>query len=206
MFAGFLNLIRKKGAAKRSFVPNHAELHKPDALYRDCIFENSYDQPTTEMLSKSHIPLLRVLHSSIEITSFHKETEKVPLYVAISHVRSEGLGNMEGNAISRCQLSRLQDLVNNLYTANCQPVPFWIDTACIPHEQPGKSMAFELLDKVYRRAGMVLALDMSIQNICMSSAREDLKTIQQSAWAQRLWTIREDALANCIKLQFKDAP
>jgi len=59
-------------------------------------------------------------------------------YVAISHVWSDGLGNAIANTLPWCQLQRIQGLVDALYqdtAGNQHPVPFWMDTLCVPVEQ-----------------------------------------------------------------------
>lgn len=142
---------------------------------------------------------------SVEVLSFESDAEIAPPYVAISHIRSQGLGNTSSNSLFMCQLERLQKLVNMLYSDIRYPIPFWIDTACIPLTQPGKADALELLGATYRRASIVLALESAIQGTSATSALEDLETVNQSAWTRRLWTVREGALGPCVKFRFKNA-
>jgi len=58
---------------------------------------------------------------------YHTRSE--PIYVAISHVWSDGMGNPRQNAMRSCQLLRVQGAVNDLYpsalTSNSNQ-PFWI--------------------------------------------------------------------------------
>ena len=174
----------------------------------DCprhIFESTNYRPITTNVSQGHVPLIRVLPQSVEVLSFENDAETAPPYVAISHIRSQGLGNTCSNSLFMCQLERLQRLVNLLYSESRHPVPFWIDTACIPLTQPGKADALELLGAVYRRASIVLALDSFIQSAPTRSALEDLMTVKQSVWARRLWTVHEGALGPCVKFRFKHA-
>jgi hypothetical protein len=76
-------------------------------------------------------------------------------YIAISHVWSDGLRNPRINALPRCQILRLRDLVANLprmraantdETADTnvqdnisvpqrQHLLIWIDTLCVPLER-----------------------------------------------------------------------
>lgn len=196
--------IETERDSKRSFTPVHVEPHPAEAVCQDHIFEDDNVQPVTKIVMQWCVPLIRVRAPDVEMTQFHRESRDVPIYVAISHVRSQGLGNTEHNALPMCQLSRLQKLVDDLHLADRQSAYFWIDTACIPHTQPGKSMAFELLNTVYRRAAVVLALDSTLQSMSISSARDNLLAIGHSAWFRRLWTVREGALAPCIRFQLKD--
>ena len=45
---------------------------------------------------------------------------------------SDGLGNPRENSLPKCQLSRLQAMVNALYPDEIHPVRFWMDTLCVP--------------------------------------------------------------------------
>jgi len=51
-------------------------------------------------------------------------------YVAISHIWSDGLSNVNENSIPQCQFNRLSRLVGNLYDGT--QMPFWLDTLCFP--------------------------------------------------------------------------
>lgn len=42
------------------------------------------------------------------------------------------LGNAKSNALPECQIARLQVLANKLFPSKFWPIPFWIDTLCIP--------------------------------------------------------------------------
>ena len=184
--------------------------YRPVHVDADCncprhIFESTDDRPITTKVSRGHVPLMRVSSRSVEVLSFKNDAETAPPYAAISHIRSQGLGNTYSNSLFMCQLERLQKHVNALYSDLCHPIPFWIDTAFIPLTQPGKAAALELLGTVYRRASIVLALDSVIQSTCTMSALEDLQIFKQSAWTRRLWTVREGALGPCVKFRFKNA-
>jgi hypothetical protein len=69
-------------------------------------------------------------------------------YVAISHVWSDKLGNPLRNGLPRCQLQRLQRLVDALYEPEERPVPFWIDTISCPTEpEEATDLAIMLMRK-----------------------------------------------------------
>lgn len=100
-------------------------------------------------------------------------------YVAISHVWSDGLGNVRGDWLYRCQLRTLQDLVKELWyspefslrpsqkqrsfqsseTISEKAVLFWIDTICVPLQQPLRNLAISRMKKTYQEARAVLVLD-----------------------------------------------
>ncbi len=76
-------------------------------------------------------------------------------YVAISHVWSDGLGNPNHNSLPFCQIKRLQELVQE---STGKPLPFWIDTICVPLEERLRGKAIANMAKVYRSAAAVLVL------------------------------------------------
>lgn len=118
-------------------------------------------------------------------------------YVAISHVWSDGMGNPRQNALPLCQLQKLQKLVNGLYEPENHPVPFWIDTICVPLSNDMRNMAIQLMARTYEGAGKVLVLDSSLTDPGVHSAPEELlMRIRCSSWMQRLWTLQEGMLAD----------
>ena len=110
-------------------------------------------------------------------------------YVAISHVRSQGL-------CPCVKISRLQSLVNRLNPSIPEPVPFWIDTLCTA---PGQYLALEAWYNVFQACGRnhcARIFGMQYPN-ALGGAEYDRD--------QRLWTIREGAIAKSLKIQFKDS-
>ncbi|OAP62168.1 hypothetical protein AYL99_04371 [Fonsecaea erecta] len=168
-------------------------------------FEETKSPSISELVARSRIPLIEISNGSVKTSSFADEADWIPPFVAISHIRSQGLGSTPFNSLYMCQLQRLQESVNNLFTPGHHLIPFWIDTACIPRAHPGKAYALELLSTVYRQASIVLALDRSIEQTPTTTAAKALDAIKTSAWVRRLWTIREGALGRCVKFQFLDA-
>lgn len=59
-------------------------------------------------------------------------------YVAISHVWSDGLGNLKSNALPRCQMLRLGRLIRKLPGKQLDFNYFWIDTLCVPPDEAGQ--------------------------------------------------------------------
>lgn len=131
---------------------------------------------------------------------------KIP-YVAISHVWSDGLGNADANTLPRCQLERIQGLVNALYqdTGTQYPVPFWTDTLCVPLEPAYRKMAIRRMSETYLDADKVLVLDASFQTVSVHEPiQECMMRIATSPWATRLWTFQEGVLALQLHFQFCD--
>jgi hypothetical protein len=102
-------------------------------------------------------------------------------YVAISHVWADGLGNLQDNKISTCQLLRLakmmtalRDQRSNMELLNTgrldtllrkrrgASVRFWMDTLCVPlrHvDSDARDAAIDQMKDVYRNAYQVLVPD-----------------------------------------------
>lgn len=99
------------------------------------------------------------------------ETRKVKLvksepnlkYVAISHVWSDGLGNVQRSALPHCQMLRLSHLIRSLPGEASNTLHFWIDTIGCPPDVAGANEAQELaigmMRKTYEDAYAVLVLD-----------------------------------------------
>lgn len=138
--------------------------------------------------------------------------------VAFSHVWSDGLGNRETNALPACQLKRLQDLANGLYSQRSHPVPFWIDTLMIPivpsnltgEEKHiaslGKKVALRNMEWVYKGASKVLVLDSTLYDLDTAgmSSEERGARIMTSTWSRRLWTLQEGCMKDRTFFQFRD--
>ena len=168
-------------------------------------FQDSTTSSITKQYQQDRLPLISYVNDMVELLSDDLHSVHARRYVAISHVRSQGLGNSFSNSLPMCQISRLQSLVDRLYPKISGPVPFWIDTLFIPLTVPGQYLALEAAYNVYRRADATIVLDESIVNTPTGSAELNMGKIKESQWAQRLWTICEGAVAKSLKVQFKDS-
>ena len=117
-----------------------------------------------------------------------------------------GLGNLRQNALPSCQLRRLQRLVNAQYADSKHPVPFWIDTVCVPLKYPYRGLAINSMRRVYKEADKVLVLDAAITGTtaCSLTATEMLMRLKASSWVRRLWTFHEAYLAQELHYKFHD--
>lgn len=131
-------------------------------------------------------------------------------YVAISHVWSDGLGNVQRSALPRCQMLRLSNLIRTLPGKASNLVLFWIDTiGCPPdaaNEGAAQALAIERMRQTYENARAVLVLESWIQatNVGQMTDLEAILRILCSGWNSRLWTLQEGALAQNLLFQFAD--
>ena len=161
-------------------------------------------------LCHGNIPLLQFQSDNLTFgarleTQIYATRARQMSYVAISHVWSDRMGNLQESALPECQLRRLQEQVNALYPHRHDNVPFWIDTICVPRERTTRAMAFKGMRQVYELADKVLVLDSSLRTLSSAVAPEDLLLrILVAPWSTRLWTFHEGALAQRIYFQLSD--
>ena len=136
------------------------------------------------------------------------QAEAIPRYVAVSHVWSDGKGNPHRNSLPSCQLRRLQVCTNALYPSDRHPVPFWMDTLCVPVGRkfwPIRNVALDRMKATYKSAHKILVFDASIETLDSSVAPEEaLIRIRYSPWSSRLWTLQEGRLGFDVYFQFGD--
>ncbi|KAI9768163.1 MAG: hypothetical protein M1840_004993 [Geoglossum simile] len=172
----------------------------------DDAVEDSTVQRVRQVISEEHTPTLTIskcrdIMTTYEIKVHHSGPHV--RYVAISHVWSDGLGNNQRNSLPLCQMLRLQTLVDNLYGSGDRPVPFWIDTICVPLEPVERKAAIIALKRTYEEADKVLVLDSTLQEVAdEAESTEALMRIASSSWIRRLWTFQEGALSKSLHFQF----
>ena len=146
------------------------------------------------------IPLLRVVKSlpssDVSVEIVRSDLQAPPRYVAISHVWSDGRGNLGSNRLPTCQLLYLDSKVSELYSDVKAPILFWMDTICVPAAGEGRRVAVGRMRKTYENAEKVLVLDAELESASMQTFPEDiLMRITCSGWMRRLWTLQEGVLA-----------
>ena len=128
------------------------------------------------------------------------------VYVAISHVWSDGLGNKEDNTLQECQVSRIQKLVNELYDTEFHPVKFWIDTFGVPvgpQYDHLKQKAINRMADTYRLANKVLVLDNCLQYCSQECSWVEMNMrIRYCPWMTRVWTMMEGMSNSSVFFQF----
>ena len=153
---------------------------------------------------------------------FEKSGREMCRYVAISHVWKDGLGNPDANALPRCQVKRIGELLLELEDSwldeiativeykkprHRATVNFWMDTFCIPVQprlQELRNGCIGQMRKIYQSAAAVLVLDPDLQQL-RSNAKpiEVVGRLLSCSWPSRLWTYQEGTLAwdLCIPAQ-----
>ena len=157
------------------------------------------------------------------VRGFHKSTSTRANFVAISHIWAQGRGNPRSNALPTCQIEHLQvylsivclcdeadltqSLANRLYPDTTDPVPFWIDTLCIPLEPEARKIGIQSMERVYKTAPKILVLDEALLRIESKSlsAEEIALQIACSVWSGRLWTLQESLYQKRVFYRFADA-
>jgi hypothetical protein len=160
-----------------------------------------------DVLSGGKIPVLelqpRTEDSSAPVKFTVTSSDSVP-YTAISHVWSDGRGNLVANTLPLCQVLHLASLVQKLSPERTAQY-FWIDTLCCPVQMPLRRTAIGLMRRTYEEAAEVLVLDSSLEFISTNTSCDDLLIrIACTGWMRRLWTLQEGVLARKLFFQFRD--
>lgn len=162
---------------------------------------------TTEILETGSLPLIHIneyetlAELSVEIVA----SQPTSLYVALSHIWADGLGNPKANALPRCQVSYLREILTQLkWKADPQDDPddqeimLWVDTLCCPVEpEKANNLALEQMFRTYEQGRCVLVLDNSLRMHSLEALGLDevCARILYSPWMRRLWTLQEGALS-----------
>ncbi|EFQ91130.1 hypothetical protein PTT_12128 [Pyrenophora teres f. teres 0-1] len=169
-------------------------------------------QKVSAILRAGEIPLVLSIDAEDKSTDLHiipSGSNSEHHYVAISHVWSDGLGNVERSALPRCQVLRLSTLIRNLPGEASNMVLFWIDTIGCPPDQADcgeiQLLAIQKMYETYAHANAVLVLESSVQKKKCKSIPDyqNLMEVVSSSWNSRLWTLQEGALAKPGALYFQ---
>jgi hypothetical protein len=87
------------------------------------------------------------------------------------------------------------------------PMPFWMDTLCVPVHENLKSYrkkAITQMRLIYQSAVSVLVLDSWLQKLSFSSTpSQKVTNIYLCGWLHRLWTLQESLLAKEVYIQLE---
>lgn len=120
------------------------------------------------------------------------------------------MGNPNENALPKCQISHIQEMVNKVNfidrQADEQYLGFWIDTLCIPvHEKQRelRKRCIVNMRHIYQSAAAVLVLESSLQSVSADAPiLERSLRIYNSKWRRRLWTYQEASLNQEVYYQY----
>lgn len=176
---------------------------------RDCCCGNikpSFEDVLQSLdLKTGSIPVLK-LHPAANGNEDRLKVEKVTkdskeIYVAVSHVWSDGLRGSTKDGLPTCQLERIDKWVREI--APKGDGAFWVDAICIPDDK--RDEGIRLMGKTYKGAAKVLVIDAGIRGLSIKAPHEKkLLRILTSVWMQRLWTLQEAIYAKEMVFEFRD--
>jgi hypothetical protein len=103
----------------------------------------------------------------------------------------------------------MKAVITPVRTYQNNPVSFWIDTLCIPLENPYRNMAISRMKEAYAHAHMTIVLDSELQTLEAKrcSDEEAMLRLGLSGWMRRAWTFQEGALAgDMLRFLCHDGP
>lgn len=173
----------------------------------DCPHLGPDQEEVERLLVAGKVPVLRVVDSTtvggcgavqLEVVSSDQTT-----YTAVSHVWSDGRGNLVTNTLPSCQVLHVVSLIRDSLAG--EETCFWMDTLCCPVKGPLRRVAISMMRKTYEEAAQVLVLDKALEDAsCQVDPEEVLIRITCSGWMRRLWTLQEGILARRLLFQFRE--
>ncbi|KAF2234098.1 hypothetical protein EV356DRAFT_533150 [Viridothelium virens] len=181
-------------------------------------------QAIMDIYDAQDLPFLRWDFEQHGLVTFgHKEdryaegADKIPPYVAISHVWANGMGNPFDNSLPYCQLEWIQKLVddlclNHVSKASDQKPGFWMDILCClvgndKKSQDYKKSSIASMRKIYAEAVAVLIIDPWLMAVPSTADMSEVCVrVYAAAWSRRLWTHQEGFLGKDVYYQFQDKP
>lgn len=120
------------------------------------------------------------------------------------------MGNPTSNALPRCQIDRIQAMVDGIMPAEQQtsPCPWWCDTLCVPVGEENKEFrraAIRNMRNTYQNAAKVLVFEASIMKLSKDIYPVEIYIrLKLACWMRRLWTLQEGVLGKDTYMQFAD--
>ncbi|KAK1585870.1 uncharacterized protein LY79DRAFT_670705 [Colletotrichum navitas] len=191
-----------------------------------------------EIYQKGDIPCFAIgrledggLGVALTSISIDQESQKDPEnhYIALSHVWSEGMGNVQANTLPFCQLAyvmhwsmmacqAIQDKLQEKETTGTgisvqtkpkiRQINLWIDTMCCPATPGyGKNLCLSRMRDIYANAYGVLVKSAVLQATSVRDIFADTSKglidvaahIYTSPWMRRMWTLQEGVLAGASR-------
>ncbi|KAL4969614.1 uncharacterized protein BDV14DRAFT_164865 [Aspergillus stella-maris] len=205
--------------AHQIYEPSYRTRHRPDCKGDEmCWSLGPKVEDVVKVIGDGGYPLVN-LHENgreVEVCAAGKGSDD-PIYVTISHVWSDGLGNPHDNTIPYCQIAYIQGLVDLLYSdsnpnedssaESTSPVKFWLDTLCIPvadEYSKYRKLAINRMNTTFRGSDKTLALDNSLmaQDTSMDWVEMNMR-IKYCPWVTRAWTLLEGRVGKELLFQFR---
>ena len=132
------------------------------------------------------------------------------LFVAMSHVWKDGLGNPFDNSLPLCQIQHIQKSVCEMYKDSDEPhkdeeilasesikrqfpkgyIPIWMDTFCIPVQDEHKAIrkiAIATTRQVYEEAHKTLAIDAELKQLSLKSLSWKRPPVDRVSFVFHFW-------------------
>lgn len=137
---------------------------------------------------------------SLAIDRVQSDNRKMD-YIAFSHVWADGLGSTTEVGLPSCQVRRLHCLAET----RTRNGAFWVDSLCVPKQEPHRGKAVQMMKHTYKNATGVIVLDQGLQILSTkSSGLEIAWSVFASGWFGRLWTYQEGFLARWVDIELND--
>lgn len=181
------------------------DLYRTQHLQDGCLCSQIEDtgQAACEILAEGSYPL-------VSLESFTNEFVRVKLipyrsgmrYTAISHVWSDGMGNLEANSVTTCRLRHIANLLPSFADTKF----IWLDTLCVPLSIQHRRTAITMMTQTYEKAAQVLVMDSELRRTAYTDrpVHEAFARIAISGWMRRVWTLQEGVLAAHLFAEFRD--
>jgi hypothetical protein len=173
----------------------------------------------TDLLKKGKIPVVTLTDKGLKVLP-HDDR----LYIAVSHVWSDGMGSTSEAGLPECQVRFLSSaataalayefasrgslnfILMDFEAGNPNAgIPFWVDALCVPAEVILRKRAITLMAKTYADAAAVAVIDSALRQLSIATpAEEQLFTLYFSNWVRRLWTLQEALLAKKLFIHLHD--
>ncbi|KAI1743164.1 hypothetical protein F4680DRAFT_471551 [Xylaria scruposa] len=136
-------------------------------------------------LKQGSIPVIFIHKKFKLVVTNADDVKNLSWYVAFSHVRSDGMGSNTEKAHALG--------INHI----------WIDSFCVPKEIDARIQAMIMMNANYKYSAATIVFDSHIRqkyfDVRLTPLEIILLTLVTSPWMQRLWTLPEAALPNCLR-------